>query len=138
MERDNDEELARIVDGQLRQLPLPRSPQTLLPRVMQAVEARARARWYTRAWFTWPWPWKLASIGAIAVLGVAVWRLPLVLPAAPPSVVAAVGTTRIIWESLVQPLLPYLVAVMLLMAVACVVFGAALNYMLLERVEQRR
>ena len=138
MEPDNDEDLARLVDGQLRQLPLPRAPQTLLPRVMQIVEARTRARWYTRAWFTWPWPWKLASIGAIALLGVAVWRLPLALPAAPPSVVAAVGTTRVIWESLVQPLLPYLVAVMLLMAVACVVFGAALNYVLLERVEQRR
>jgi hypothetical protein len=30
------------------------------------------------------------------------------------------------------------VAVMVLMGLACVVFGAALNYVLLERVEQRR
>ena len=138
MERDNDAGLTEFVDAELRQLPLPRAPETLLPRVMQAVEARARARWYSRAWFTWPWPWRLASIGAIAALAVALWRLPLALPAAPPSVVAAVGTTRVIWESLVQPLLPYLVGVMLLMGVACVVFGAALNYLLLERVEQRR
>jgi hypothetical protein len=33
--------------------------------------------------------------------------------------------------------LPYLIVVVVLMALACVVFGLALNYVLLERAEQR-
>jgi hypothetical protein len=131
-------DLERLVHDELRQLPLPRAPHTLLPRVMEAVEAASRGAWYSRAWLTWPWWWQIASIGVVALLGYGVWRLPVAVPAAPPAVTAAAGTTRVIWDVLIQPLLPYLAAVMVLMVVACVVFGAALNYVLLERVEQRR
>ena len=105
---------------------------------MQAVETATHRAWYGRAWLTWPWWLQIASLALVALLAYGVWRLPLALPAPPPSVAAAVGTTRVIWEALIQPLLPYLVAVMVVMGVACVVFGAALNYVLLERVEQRR
>jgi hypothetical protein len=133
-----DGELEHAVHEELRQLPVPRAPQTLLPRVMQAVEAASHPAWYSRAWFTWPSWLRIASLVCVALLAYGVWRLPFVLPAAPPSVAAAMGTTRVIWEALIQPLLPYLVAVMVLMGLACVVFGAALNYVLLERVEQRR
>jgi hypothetical protein len=126
------------LDAELRRLPLPSAPQTLLPRVMQAVDAASRRAWYLRAWFTWPWWSKAVSLVAVGLLAYGIWRLPRALPAAPPSVAAAVGTSRVIWEALIQPLLPYLAAVMVVMAVACVVFGAALNYVLLERVEQRR
>jgi len=136
-ERDNQSELERRLASELRQLPLPRAPHTLLPRVMQAIDAASHRAWYGRAWLTWPWPLKIASVATAALLTYALWRLPHALPPAPPSVAAAIGTTRVIW-ALIQPLLPYLVAVIVLMAVACVVFGAALNYVLLERVEQRR
>jgi hypothetical protein len=138
MDPDNEQELEQLADAELRQLPLPRAPQTLLTRVMQAVEAASHRPWYARAWFTWPWWSKAASLAAVAAVAYGLWRLPLALPAPPTSVVAAFGTTRVIWEALIQPLLPYLVAVMVLMCVACVAFGAALNYVLLERVEQRR
>src|SRR5579859_435636 len=104
MERDNETDLERIVDAELRQLPLPRAPQTLLPRVMQAVEAGAHRAWYARAWFTWPWWWRLASVALVALLAYGVWRLPPILPAPPPSVAAAAGTVRVIWEALIQPL----------------------------------
>ena len=138
MERDNEQELERFVDAELRQLPLPRAPETLLSRVMEAVEAGSHQAWYARAWFTWPWWSKAASLAAVALMTYGVWRLPHALPAAPPSVLAAAGTVRVIWGALIQPLLPYLAAVMVLMGLACVVFGAALNYVLLERAEQRR
>ena len=138
MERDSESELERVVDDELRRLPLPSAPRTLLPRVMHAVETASRRPWYLRAWFTWPLWAQGASLAAVALLSYGIWRLPLALPAAPPSVAAAAGTARVIWEALIQPLLPYLGVVMVLMAVACVVFGAALNYVLLERVEQRR
>lgn len=148
MERDNaveesegrspSDELERIIHAELTQLPAPRAPQTLLPRVMRAVESRSHKAWYTRAWLTWPLWSQAASLAAVSLVIYGLWRLPLHMPAPPPSVAAAAGTTRVIWETLIQPLLPYLAAVMVLMAVACVLFGAALNYVLLERVEQRR
>lgn len=138
MQGDNERELEGLMHAELRRLPLPRAPQTLLPRVMEAVAAASRRPWYARAWFTWPLWSQAASLAVVALLAYAIWRPPIALPVAPPSVVAAVGTTRVIWETLIQPLLPYLVAVMVLMGLACVVFGAALNYVLLERVEQRR
>jgi hypothetical protein len=122
------------VDRELRQLQPPRAPGTLLPRVMQIVATRAHRPWYARSWFTWPWPWRIASIAAVALVAYSVWRL----PPAPPAVVTAISTTRIVWDTLVQPLLPYLVAIMVLMGLACAVFGAALNYVLLERAEPRR
>src|SRR5215471_20398689 len=131
MERDNEQELERVIHAELTQLPLPRAPHTLLPRVMEAVEAGSARAWYVRAWFTWPWWSKTASLAIVALVVYGLWRLPLHLPAPPPSVAAAAGTSRVIWETLIQPLLPYLAAVMVLMGLACVVFGAALNYVLL-------
>jgi Na+/proline symporter len=131
---DHDDELAALVQRELDQLPAPRAPETLLPRVMQAVSALASEPWYGRAWFTWPLYWRLLSIAAVAVAAFGAWRL----PPAPPSVITAISTTRVVWDALVQPLLPYLVAIMVVMGLACVVFGAALNYVLLERAGERR
>jgi hypothetical protein len=105
---------------------------------MRAVEAGTGRAWYARAWLTWPLWSQMASVAVAALVVYGLWRLPFHLPAPPPSVAAAVSTTRVIWEALIQPLLPYLAAVMVLMGLACVVFGAALNYVLLERAEQRR
>ena len=133
MQPDNEAELESLVDRELRRRPLPRAPLTLLPRIMEASKAAARP-WYERAWFTWPWGWRIASVAGLMLAAFGVWRL----PPAPPAVVTAVSTTRVLWDALIQPLLPYLVTVMVLMGVACAVFGVALNYVLLERVEQRR
>lgn len=138
MERDNEQELERAIHAELAELPLPHAPETLLPRVMRAVEAGTQRAWYARAWFTWPWWSQVASLAAVALVVYGLWRLPLHVPAPPPAVTATFSTTRVIWETLVQPLLPYLAAVMVAMGLACVLFGAALNYVLLERVEQRR
>lgn len=136
MHSDN-EDLERFVDRALRELPSPRAPRTLLPRVMEAVDAASRRAWYSRSWFTWSRWLQAASLTVAALVAVGLWRLPMALPAPPPAVAAAVRTARVFWE-VSQPLLPYLGAVLILMAVACVLFGAALNYVLLEKVEQRR
>ena len=134
---DDFDELERAAHDEFARLTAPRAPHTLLPRVMRAVEAGTQRTWYARAWMTWPWWSQAASLAVAAVVVYGLWRLPVHLPASP-ALAAASGTTRVIWEALIQPLLPYLAAVMVLMIVACVAFGAALNYVLLERVEQRR
>ena len=131
---DSERDLERRVHEELRRLPAPKAPRTLMPRVLSAVDAWANRPWYTRAWFAWPLGWQIVSVVLLAGVVYGAWRL----PPAPPQVIAAAGATRVIWEALVQPLLPYLVVVMVLMGLACALFGAALNYVLLERVEQRR
>lgn len=133
MSLDPNDDLAAAIDRELRRLPAPHAPETLLPRVLAAAEAWAHRPWYTRAWFTWPAVWRLASIAAFAVLAFAFWNV----PPAPKSVVATASATRVVWDLLVAPALPYAVGFVVLMGVTCVVAGLALNYVLLERAEQR-
>src|SRR6476619_4271633 len=125
-------DLERIVDRELRRLPAPRAPQTLLPRVMAAVDAWARRPWYTRAWFTWPLGWQIASIVMLALFAVGLWML----PPAPPSVVVTTTAGLVVWRTMVEPFLFYAFGVVVLMCLACAAFGAALSYVFVERAEQ--
>ena len=134
MHEDSDD-LETLVDRELKRLPTPRAPQTLLPRVMAAVEAWAQRPWYTRAWFAWPPAWRIASLAPVALFIYAVWAWRV--PAPPPTVVAASDASRAVWAALIEPFLPYIVLVVLLMGAICAAIGLALNYVLLERAEQR-
>src|SRR5215218_10364747 len=139
-------ELEGLVDRELRKLPAPRAPRTLLPRVMAAVDASARRPWYTRAWLTWPAAWQAASV--IVLLGAlagAALLLPGVQAAANTLSFVAnvqgdvaettrdieVATTafRVLWNALLAPVVPYAFGLVLLMCVACAVFGTALNHL---------
>jgi len=139
-------ELEALVDRELRKLPEPRAPRTLLPRVMAAVDASARRPWYARAWLTWPPVWQAASV--IVLLGAlagAATLLPTVQAAANTLSFVAnvqgdvaettrdieVATTafRVLWNALLAPVVPYAFGLVLLMCVACAVFGTALNHL---------
>ena len=150
----NPEDLERLADRELRRLPAPRSPHTLLPRVMAAVEAWAGRPWYSRAWFTWPIGWQAVSVTALALLVTgAVFFAPRAQAAASAAIatvqimaggvadVAPVETTahsaRILWRTLLEPLATYALVVVVLMVLACAVFGTALNHVVIERAEQR-
>lgn len=132
MTLDNDT-LATAIDRELRQLPTPHAPKTLLPRVLAAADAWARRPWYTRAWFAWPAGWRAASVAAVTLLVFGIWKV----PPAPASVVATAGATRVVWNLLIAPVLPYAFVFVVLMGVTCVAAGLALNYVLLEKAEQR-
>jgi hypothetical protein len=128
-----DDDLEGRIDRALRRLPPPRAPQTLLPRVMTAVRARSDRPWYARPWFAWPLVVRVLSIAPAAWLLYLAWRM----PSPPAQIVAAASASRVLWDLMIAPLLPYVVTVVLLMGLACVLFGLALNYVLLERAEQR-
>jgi hypothetical protein len=141
MRRDESDD----IDRALKQLPTPRAPRTLLPRVMAAVDAR-RAASAPRPWLDWPLGWQLASAALVVVLAIGVVQLW-------PSTQAAIGrsatsvmtsvTTQFggfaegasvavtlagtFWRLLVQPLSGYALALVLVMGAACATFGAALN-----------
>lgn len=138
-------DLERLVDRELRALPAPRAPRTLLPRVMAAV-ASARRPWYSRAWLTWPAAWQAVSVVVLlaAVAGGAM-LLPNVrqamnsltfvaevqgdVAARARDVEVAATAVRVLWNALLAPVVPYAFGLVLLMCAACAVFGTALNHL---------
>ena len=150
----NPQDLERLADRELRRLPSPRAPHTLLPRVMAAVETWVARPWYSRAWFTWPIGWQAVSVTALALLVTgAVFFAPRAQAAASAAIATVqimaggvadatpVETTahsaRILWRTLLEPLATYALVVVVLMVLACAVFGTALNHVVIERAEQR-
>jgi hypothetical protein len=148
-------DLETLVGQELRRLPMPRAPHTLLPRVMAAVQAWAARPWYERAWFTWPLWWQVASIAAlILIVGGGAMVLPRTIAVAgaaastftgrvmedvAPVTQLAEGTTnaaRVIWRVVLEPVAVYALAIVLLMWLACAAFGAALSRVVFERVGQ--
>ena len=125
-------DLEQRVDRELRRLPAPRAPHMLLPRVLAAVEAWVNRPWYTRAWFTWPLGWQVASVALVAAVFIGVW----LLPPAPPSVVVTTNAGRVLWRTIVEPFLAYAFVIVVIMCLACAAFGAALSYVFVERAEQ--
>ena len=149
------DDLERFVGGALKQLPPPRAPDTLLPRIMAAVDTSVQRPWYRRAWRTWPLGWQVASAIACAALILLIASAGPVNTAttvartAPASDVIsdsvafagrmqdASGVAWTLWRVVLQPLVPYAFALAMLMCGACVVFGVALNYVVFGRTLHR-
>lgn len=143
-------DLERLIDRALRALPPPRAPRALLPRVMAAVEERAQRPWYTRAWLQWPVGWQLASalvlIGVVATGSVllpqlrdAVMALTFVanvrgdVAESAREVEVAATAVRVVWRTLLAPVVPWAFGLITLMCAACAVFGTALNHLVFGR-----
>ena len=121
-------ELERLVDRELRRLPGPRAPRTLLPRVMAAVQAEAPA---ATGWFTWPLAWRASSLVlALVCAAGAAWLViapPPGLSATAQTAGQAVAVTRVLWDLLLQPAISYLFLLGVLLALACAAAWAALE-----------
>ena len=118
------------LDRELRGLPQPRAPRTLLPRVLAAtVERESRAA--ATGWFTWPIGWRIASI---TILMAIVAGVSTFFSAPPPQISGAaerageVATVaRVLWDVLAQPLASYLFVLGVSLALACGLAWAALE-----------
>jgi hypothetical protein len=141
-------ELDTFVDGKLKELPLPRAPHTLLPRVLAAVQEWTLRPWYTRAWLAWPLGWQVVSMAALVLLLVGGAMLipsaeaaASTLASGPMSAAAAIAqraeatinAVRVLWRALGEPLVPYAFALVMLMCLACAAFATALNRVALGR-----
>ena len=151
----DEHDLETRVQRELKRLPAPRAPHTLLPRVMAAVQAWAGRPWYSRAWFTWPLGLQVASAAALALVIAGGVVLAPAAEAAAANALTAVrivatggadvarpiettaSSARILWRTLLEPLASYALVVVVLMFLACAVFGTALNHVVIERAEQR-
>ena len=143
-------ELERLIDRELRSLPAPRAPRTLLPRVMAAANEAANRPWYSRTWLQWPIAWQLAS--ALVLIGVVAGGS-VVLPQLRDAVEAisfvanvrsdvvsstrevetATTAMRVLWRTLLAPVVPWAFGLVTLMCAACAVFGTALNHLVFGR-----
>jgi hypothetical protein len=141
-------DLETFVDSELKRLPLPRAPETLLPRVLAAVQHWAQRPWYSREWFTWPLAWQAASVAALVlIIGAGAMVIPgaqtaaAALSSGPIGGVAAIArraevtfnAARILWRAIAEPLVPYGFALVMLMCLACAVCATALNRVALGR-----
>jgi hypothetical protein len=149
-------DLERHVDRVLADLPPLGAPDTLLPRVLAAVQAWADRPWYQRAWLTWPAGLQAASVtllillllgGAMAMplvqaeaaraAALIATRLPIDWPNIGSSFGVRASALVLVWRALIQPLLPFALAIAFMAGVASAVVVTALNRVLLERSVQR-
>lgn len=123
-------DLDERLDRELRALPQPRAPRTLLPRVLEATVHHA-SRQAASGWFTWPLAWRIASIAVLAACGLG---MSMLLSAPPPAVNSAAETAgeivtvvRVVWELMLQPVATYLFILGISVAFACALAWAALE-----------
>lgn len=111
-------DLERLVDRELKQLPMPRAPRSLLPRVMTAVSARPAA-WYAQPWLLWP-RW-LQALSAVAVAGLAAgaWLLWTEAPQLAQRLNQMAAVSRALWNVLFGPLAFIVLGLTILVALAC-------------------
>jgi hypothetical protein len=124
------------LDRELKGLPAPRAPHTLLPRVMAATVDRAERAPSATGWFTWPLAWRLASVTVIAMLVYGTWSV----FSAPPDTVGDAARTagetatvaRVVWDVLLQPVATYIFILGVSLALVSAAAWAALEFALGE------
>jgi len=140
------DELARLVDRELKQLPAPTAPETLRLRVMAAVRAVPPAAAPARRHLGWPVFARVASAAAALSLVGGLWlfwptvqgqAFALASAAAEGPLFRLVDLWRqagaistaieVIWRAIFQPVGWALLPLVLLMWIACATFGAALS-----------
>ena len=127
-------DLEQLLDRELRELPRPQAPPTLLPRVLAAAARPAAHAAPATGWSTWSPAWQTASIALLVLFAAGVsWLL-----AAPPAPVTEATRTagetaavmRLFWDVLLQPVVTYIFVLGLSLALACAAAWAALEFAL--------
>jgi hypothetical protein len=142
----NADDLRQLIDRELKQLPAPRAPETLLPRVLRATVGRRPAPWYARPWLAWPRGWQIASAAALVAIGAGLstfiaFVLQAPAGAAPAMAANAPGRVqqifgaieeaatlmRVLWQVLLEPAAFWLVVVAVSLSLACAAIWSALE-----------
>ena len=127
-------DLERLLDRELKQLPRPGAPPTLLPRVMNTAAGHVGGPSPATGWSTWSVGWQAAAVAILMfVVAGATW-----LVSAPPEPVSDMTRTagetaavmRLFWDVLLQPVVTYIFILGLSLALACAAAWAALEFAL--------
>lgn len=146
MNRDDPESL---VHRRLAELPPPKAPRTLAPRVMAQVRRQRESAWHGQPWIAWPRVWKVVSVGLFFGLCALAWRvlegalgffdsygattLGTGIVAVTDAFVALADGARILRRVILEPVAGHLMAVMAVVYMASAFLGAALVRLLQER-----
>ena len=124
-------DLERLLDRELKRLPAPRAPQTLLPRVIAAAARPQVPAARPTGWSTWSPVWQTASV-ALLLLFVA--TISWMFSSPPTRIVESTRTAneisavmRVFWDVLLQPVATYVFVLGLSLALACFAAWAALE-----------
>jgi hypothetical protein len=139
----NPIDLEQLVDTELKRLPGPRAPRTLMPRVLAAVEAQQRHAKPAAGWALWPRAWQVAGGAVMAAVLVGIWRLTALAQPFLSELLPAVGfgraaaftrgaddaatVVRVLWEVLLQPVATYVSILAISLALACALFWTAVE-----------
>ncbi|MDQ3489059.1 MAG: hypothetical protein M3468_15190 [Acidobacteriota bacterium] len=131
MDPADDADLERLLDRELKKLPAPRAPHSLLPRVMAAAAGSNAREVPATGWSTWSPAWQASSV---AVLLLFVATVAWLFSAPPAQVVETTRTAgeiaavmRVFWDVLLQPVATYIFVLGLSLALACAAAWAALE-----------
>lgn len=136
-------DLEQIVDAELKRLPTPRAPRTLLPRVLAAAAAQEQHARPARGWAMWPRRWQFAGGLIAAALFVGIWRLvsfaqPYIADvlsiggfdraaSVTRSADEAAAVVRVVWDVLLQPVATYVSVLAISLALACALLWTAVE-----------
>ena len=136
-------DLEQLVDAELKRLPTPRAPRTLLPRVLAAAEAQERHAKPARGWAVWPRGWQFAGGAVATVLFVGIWRLVSLTQPYIADVLSfggfdraasftrnadeAATVVRVLWQVLLQPVATYVSILAISLALACALLWTAVE-----------
>ena len=145
----NGDDLESLIDRRLSQLPPPRAPRTLVPRVMARVRKRRRSPWYAQPWIAWPRVWQVVSVTLLLGLCSMAWyvfegarglfdfygatRVETSIIAVTDTVAALAESARILRRVILEPIAGHLMFVMVIACMASALLGAALARLLQER-----
>jgi hypothetical protein len=138
----NPIDLEQIVDAELKRLPLPKAPRTLLPRVLAATAAQPQAR-PARGWVAWPRAGQFAGGLVAALVLIGTWKLmafirPLVGELLSNTGLEGASTltrnaddaatvVRVLWEVLLEPVATYVTVLAISFALACAALWTAVE-----------
>jgi hypothetical protein len=138
----NPIDLEQLVDAELKALPTPRAPRTLLPRVVAAAASQSRPQ-PSRGWVAWPRVWQFAGGLVAAVILVGTWRLAAIVQPFIGDLWAAGGfnratsftqgagdaatVARVLWEVVLQPVATYVSILAISFALACALLWSAVE-----------
>jgi hypothetical protein len=139
----NPIDLEQMVDAELKRLPSPRAPRTLMPRVLAAVDAQQQHAKPARGWAFWPRAWQFAgAVVTVAVL-VGLWKLAAFAQPFIGELLPSVGlgraaaftkgaddaatVVRVLWEVLLQPVATYVSILAISLALACALLWTAVE-----------
>ena len=139
----NPLDLEQLLDAELKRLPAPGAPRTLLPRVLAAASAQRQHAKPARGWEFWPRAWQLAGGAVAAAVLVGIWKLAAIaqpfisalLPSAGFGRAAAftrgadetVAVVRVLWDVLLQPVATYVSILAISLALACALLWTAVE-----------